>query len=114
MVPDTGDFIAVISDMTNPSLLQSFAQASISRPLRSVILPVFDGGWPIPQTRRSDHASLGPKYRSRYGDRYSEFQESALPSPSRHTRHLSPEFLAASTEYVWRALIPLVGVAPTP
>ena len=115
MVPDTGDFIAVISDMSNPSLLLSFVQASTPEPLRSVILPVFDGGWPIPQTRRSDHASFWDRnigavmvtdtanFRNPHYHRTQDTPET-----------LSPEFLAASTEYVWRALMPLVGVAPTP
>jgi len=56
LVPETGDFLAVVGDVESPSLLVAFRHAS--RPDRPpvYVLPVTEKGALMPDTRRSDHA----------------------------------------------------------
>ena len=112
MVSDTGDFITIIGDITNSDLLLEFAQVAVPRPLKSIILPVFDGGWPIPQTRRSDHASFWDN-----GIGAVMVTDTAnFRNPHYHTQSDTPEtlsadFLAGTTEYVWRTVSRLISVS---
>ena len=114
LVPKHGEFLAVIGDLSGPEFLLPWVAAEQPTPLDVVILPVLAHGWPLPDSRRSDHASFWAHgLNAVMVTDTANFRNPHYHETSDKPATLSPSFLAAGTTYVWWVLQRMIKAEPT-
>ncbi|MEE2788612.1 MAG: M20/M25/M40 family metallo-hydrolase [Myxococcota bacterium] len=115
LVPNHGQFLAVVGNLSGRKFLLDWRSMKLPKPFEVVIIPVLEHGWPVPDSRRSDHAAFwAQNIDAVMLTDTANFRNPHYHETSDKPATLSPEFLASNTEYAWQVVKRMIRASPIP